>query len=97
MTGVVLYIRWLRIAIKQLLECYYTGRREPLNIRFGGRMAEQCHISIPKPFASGDAVEWFKRFEICCNANTWDNEIKALKLPTWVRHLQHGWSSAQMS
>ena len=28
-------------------------------------MAEQRHVSIPKPFASGDAGEWFKRFEIC--------------------------------
>ena len=23
------------------------------------------YISIPKPFASGDATEWFKLFEIC--------------------------------
>ena len=80
MNGIVLYIRWLRIAIKQ--ECYYIGSRERLKVRFGGRMAEQRHISIPKPFASGDAAEWFKRFEICCKANTWDDEIKALKLPT---------------
>ena len=50
-----------------------------------------------EPFDSGDAAEWFKRFEICCNANTWDKENKALKLPTLVRCLQHGWSSAQMS
>ena len=45
-------------------------------------MAEQRHVSIPKPFASGDAGEWFKRFEICCQANAWDETVKVLKLPT---------------
>ena len=40
------------------------------------------HISLPRPFASGDVVEWFQRYEICCRANAWDAEKKALKLPT---------------
>ncbi len=40
------------------------------------------HISVPKPFAAGDADEWFQRFEICCRANGWNEETKALKLPT---------------
>ena len=44
-------------------------------------MAEK-HISIPKPFSSGDIGEWFQRFEICCKANSWDDAKKALKLPT---------------
>ena len=44
-------------------------------------MAER-HISLPKPFSSGDANEWFQRFEICSKANGWDNAKKALKLPT---------------
>ena len=35
-----------------------------------------------KPFASGDAHDWFKRFNICCRANAWDAATKALKLPT---------------
>ena len=26
--------------------------------------------------------EWFKRFEICCKANAWDQKAKVLKLPT---------------
>ena len=42
----------------------------------------QRHISLPKTFASGDISEWLKRFEICCKANAWEAEIKALKLPT---------------
>lgn len=45
-------------------------------------MAEQRHISVPKPFASGDATDWFQRFELCCKANGWDDAAKALKLPT---------------
>lgn len=44
-------------------------------------MAER-HISVPKPFASGDASEWFKRFDICSRANGWNAETKASKLPT---------------
>ena len=41
-----------------------------------------AHISIPKPFASGDATEWFKRFEICSKANQWNDTTKAVKLLT---------------
>lgn len=29
--------------------------------------------SIPKPFTSGDAREWFQRYEICYTANRWEN------------------------
>ena len=39
------------------------------------------HISLPTPFSSGDPVEWFRRFEICCRADDWDDETKAKKLP----------------
>ena len=44
-------------------------------------MAEH-HVSLPKPFVSGDAHDWFKWFDICCRANGWDAVTKALKLPT---------------
>ena len=40
------------------------------------------HFSVPKSFSSGDAAEWFKRFDICSAANKWSEETKALKLPT---------------
>ena len=45
-------------------------------------MATSKHISLPTPFSSGDPVEWFRRFEICCHANDWNDETKAKKLPT---------------
>ena len=45
-------------------------------------MATQRHISLPKTLANGDVSEWFKRFEICCAANDWNDATKALKLPT---------------
>ena len=45
-------------------------------------MAEQRHISLPKPFSSGDVSEWFRRFEICSKANKWKEDTQALKLPT---------------
>ena len=44
-------------------------------------MAER-HISLPKPFSSGDAGEWFKRYDLCCKANGWDEAKQAVKLPT---------------
>ena len=44
-------------------------------------MAER-HISLPKPYAGGNISEWLQRFEICCDSNTWTNDIKARKLPT---------------
>ena len=40
------------------------------------------HISLPKPFTTGDAVEWFQWFGLCSCANDWNNAKKALKLPT---------------
>ena len=40
------------------------------------------HISLPTPFSDGNPVEWFRRFEVCCHANDWGNEMKAKKLPT---------------
>ena len=44
-------------------------------------MAER-HISLPKLFASGDANEGFKRFDICCKANRRAETTSAIKLPT---------------
>ena len=45
-------------------------------------MALASHVSVPKPFGSGDAHEWLQKFEICSMANKWTEEVKALKLPT---------------
>jgi len=40
------------------------------------------HISLPSVFLERDSTECFKRYEICCNANDWNDEMKAKKLPT---------------
>ena len=42
-------------------------------------MAER-HVSIHKPFFTGDITERFQRFKICCKANSWNDETKAVKL-----------------
>ena len=45
-------------------------------------MATGCHISLPKPFTSGDVSKWCQCFEICSKANDWENATMALELPT---------------
>ena len=40
------------------------------------------HVSLPSTFATGDAVQWFRRFEICSKANDWNEATQALKMPT---------------
>ena len=40
------------------------------------------HISVPRPFESGNVIEWLNRFDICAKANGWDAAVKAVKLPT---------------
>ena len=43
---------------------------------------EPKHISVPRPFWSGNVVEWLHRFNICTKANGWNDATKAVKLPT---------------
>ena len=45
-------------------------------------MAVASHVSVPKPFDTGDVCGWLRKFEICAKANKWTQETKALKLPT---------------
>ena len=45
-------------------------------------MASSSHVSLPKPFASGNISEWFTRFDVCSDANEWDDDKKVVKLPT---------------
>ena len=45
-------------------------------------MASSTHTSLPKPFASGNVREWLTRFDICGDANGWDEKVRAVKLPT---------------
>ena len=45
-------------------------------------MTAGSHVSIPKPFSSGDVVEWFQRFDLYSDANNWEDEVKAVKMPT---------------
>ena len=51
-------------------------------------MASNKHISLTKTFTSSAANEWFKWFEICCRANEWSDDTKALKLLTLLEGLQ---------
>ena len=41
-----------------------------------------AHVSLPKPFTSGNIHEWFVHFDICSDTNKWDDNKKAVKLPT---------------
>ena len=37
---------------------------------------------MPRPFESRNIVEWVHRFNFCAKANGWNNDTKAVKLPT---------------
>ena len=60
-------------------------------------MANVSHVSVPKVFASGDATEWFKRFDICSAANGWNDAAKENCLRYWTaRHWLFGWNWTKM-
>ena len=59
-----------------IVSVYYIGNQRM------AREGSNRHISIPKSFAEGNVHEWFVCFDICCQANGWNDEMKALKLPT---------------
>ena len=40
------------------------------------------HVSLPSTFSTGSIDEWFVHFDICLKANGWNDEMKALKVPT---------------
>ena len=40
------------------------------------------HIVLPVKFKDGDSKEWIQKFQICANANSWDETTQAKKLPT---------------
>ena len=42
-------------------------------------MASSTHTSLPKPFASGNVREWLTRFDICSDANGWDEKVRAVR------------------
>ncbi|CDW60788.1 zf-CCHC domain containing protein [Trichuris trichiura] len=39
-------------------------------------------VTLPRPFENGNFTEWLLKFELCANANGWDDAVKRLKLPT---------------
>ena len=51
-------------------------------------MATSKHISLPRQFSEGELTEWFQKYKICCDANNWDDVMKAKKLPRFwkVKH-----------
>jgi len=48
-------------------------------------------ISLPKPFSSRDAKDWFQRFKICTTASGWKEEDQAINLPTLLEEAQAIW------
>ena len=44
----------------------------------------QKHISSLTTFVSSDPKEWFELFEICCRANEWSDDTKALNIPKFL-------------
>lgn len=42
-------------------------------------------IALPEPLQDDDAKSWFKRFEVCCAANGWNEAKQLLRLPTLLK------------
>ena len=38
-------------------------------------------LCLPEPLEDGDAISWFKRYELCAAANEWNAEKKLRRLP----------------
>ena len=53
-----------------------TSNPEPLS------EPQAKHVSLASMFASGNIAEWFVHLDICSKVNGWNDETKALKLPT---------------
>ena len=69
-----------------VIDEYYIGSSGRLKLAMSNpttAATSSKHISLPRIFSEGDPTEWFKRYEICCSANDW-NEMKAKKLPTLI-------------
>jgi len=53
-------------------------------------MATGGGLALPEPLHDEDAHLWFKRFEVCAAANSWDAAKKVLRLPALLRG--HTWA-----
>jgi len=51
----------------------------------------ECHISLPKPFAGGEAAYRFQRFDIYSRANGWGAEAKRSKTTSLTVWLENSW------
>ena len=40
------------------------------------------HISLSRQFSEGEPTDWFQKYDMCCDANEWEDKITAKKLPT---------------
>ena len=48
-------------------------------------MATGGGLALPEHLQDEDAGSWFKRFEVCAVANSWDDAKKLLRLPTLLK------------
>ena len=48
-------------------------------------MATGGGLALPEHLQDEDASSWFKRFEVCAAANSWDDAKKLLRLPTLLK------------
>ena len=48
-------------------------------------MATGGGLALPEHLQDEDARSWFKRFEVCAAANSWDDAKKLLRLPTLLK------------
>ena len=60
--------------------CHIGAKTRDLQI-----MATGGGLALPEHLQDEDARSWFKRFEVCAAANSWDDAKKLLHLPTLLK------------
>ena len=42
-------------------------------------------VCVSEPFSNGEIAQWIRRFEICSDANKWDDATKLVRPPTLLQ------------
>ena len=59
-----------------------------------GKLSTGGGIVLPEPLQDDNARSWFKRFQVCCTANSWNKAKLLVSLPTLLKG--HAWTNYEV-